>query len=83
MQEAIYDLKKMERNQLDLEIPSKNTVKKMIKFLQIPLHTLWKGASVDACHETKANELRNDDFFDKLANLLQKYKTSEKKHLQL
>lgn len=47
-----------------------------MKSLQIPIHSLWKGATVDACQETKANEQYLGDYFDKIESILQKYQVS-------
>ena len=76
VQEAIHNLKKRENSSSEPEPPCKKTVRKIIKELQIPVRSLQKGVSIDACHGTKANEQYLGDYFEKLENHLQKYQVS-------
>ena len=78
VKETILDLKRKETSQSEPDPPSKPTVRKIIKDLEIPIHSLRKGVSIDACQESKANELYLGDFFEKLEYLLQHYQVSVK-----
>ena len=78
VREAIFSLRIREGGHSDLDPPCHNTIKSIIKKLEIPIHSLRKGVGVDACCETKANKQFLGDYFDKLEALLLKYKVKEK-----
>ena len=76
VKETILDLKRKETSQSEPNPPSKPTVRKIIKDLEIPIHSLQKGVSIDACWELKSNKQYLGDYFEKLKYLLQHYQIS-------
>jgi len=73
---SIIKLKKRELNKNEVEPPSAPTVRKIVKTLGIPVRTLQKGVSIDACRESKANSKYLGDYFAKLQSLLLVYQIS-------
>lgn len=70
---AVWNLKKTECKNLEVDPPSPPTLRKIIKSQGIPVHTLRKGVSVDACRKSKATERYLGDYFEKLREVIQQY----------
>jgi hypothetical protein len=69
-----------EKNLLLSEVqrPTSKTIKKYIGLLPISLRSIRESISVDALRESKATSKYLCDYFDKLEDVLQKFKIQPK-----
>jgi hypothetical protein len=78
--EAMMKLHANEKNLLLSEVqrPTSKTIKKYIGLLPISLRSIRESISVDALRESKATSKYLCDYFDKLEDVLQKFKIQPK-----
>jgi hypothetical protein len=62
----------------DSPVPDKNTIRKYLTKLDIPIKTAREGPGVDALRESKATNKYLGDYFDKLEEVCQKFQIKAK-----